>query len=71
MNFADMTNQLPMLSAKNPSLMRGGQGWLLWSFICIIDLSHSLPHTPQSLPISTLYPTKIFGGKHGSSFRKT
>ena len=26
MNFPDMTNQLPMLPAKNPSLMRGAKG---------------------------------------------
>ena len=25
-NFADMTNQLPMFPAKNPSLMRGTRG---------------------------------------------
>ena len=59
MNFADMTNQLPMLSAKNPSLMRGARGGCDGHlFVLLILVTHCLI-------LRTLYPTKIFGGKHG------
>ena len=62
-NFASMTNQLPMLPAKNPGLIRGA-GMAVMA-ISIVDLSHRVPLAPLGLLICTFYPNEIFGGKHG------
>ena len=67
-NFASMTNQLPMLPAKNPSLIRG-PGMAVMD-ISIVDLSHWVPLAPQGLLICTFYPNEIFGGKHGELIRQ-
>ena len=59
----DLLNQLPMLPAKNPSLITGpGMAVLA---ISIVDLSHRVPLVPLGLFICTFYPNEIFGGKHG------